>query len=217
MFAQTKDSSTHVSNAVPLPPGPVSYAGELINVLNYYATWGMHDCNDKEVITFTANAFIDLSTIQPENFPLIVPIGTILQGDYSIYNCANGYSTGTTIYMPYLFENGYSCAGTASTLGSAFIMEAASEINHIRLIGGRSGDVGVRYQGQANMCNGEQSATRFMADPPLEGIASGIIAVGNNIRITHCEIENFNLFGAEVRDMVTNGEKRSTQKLAITK
>jgi hypothetical protein len=205
MFAQTKDGNTNVSNAVPLPPGPVSNAGELITALNYYATWGMHDCNDKEVITFTANAFIDLSTIQPENFPLIVPIGTVLQGDYSIYNCANGYSTGTTIYMPYLFQNGYSCAGTASTLGSAFIMEAASEINHIRLIGGRSGDVGVRYQGQANMCNGEQSATRFMADPPLEGIASGIIAVGNNIRITHCEIENFNLFGAEVRDMVTNG------------
>jgi hypothetical protein len=184
----------------------VGTAQDLKCILDYFITKPLTDpCNSPFTVLFKPDVYIDLGTLPPEDFPLIVPEGIILQGDYNLNNIGtDNKSHGTTIYFPYLYLRGYNCRQTGNpatdSIVSALWIKAGSAIKNINLIGGRNDDTGIRWEPFPNMCLTNAGG----ANPPTEGVASGIICFGNNITISDCEISGFQVFGAEIKDMVLN-------------
>lgn len=194
--------------------GPVSTASELMQALCYYCG---NDCSNPVTIKFANNARINLGTIAAVNFPLTVPAGVTLSGDFSIFNsnCNNSY--GTTLIFPYLFEGGYECnANFCNCLhppcvgnalhGAVFNMLDCSQIKNIRLIGPKTDlkDYGFGQQCISPFRNTCDAVPTPSSHTTQTGLAVGIEVNGTETYIEGCEIYGFPMMGIMVKDLIVN-------------
>ncbi|HNR18642.1 MAG TPA: hypothetical protein PKN75_07545 [Bacteroidia bacterium] len=206
----------------PVYPVTITNAAELYAALYDLAkpatanAYGL-TCSTKVVVNFAPDVEIQLGDLTPDVFPLWIPAGVILQGDYKINNLIpnefstnNGIATshGTRILFPYMYSVGYECNGNITNgntpLGAAFRMREGSELRNVKLQGYRNDIISWRWEFFENMCLGFSNAanTAFNPEMPIEGLSTGILANGNNIVIEECEISGFVFFGVIIRDMV---------------
>lgn len=83
---------------------PVGSAADFKCVLDWLRLYGAHDCVNPVEITFRPDATINLGDLHSEELPVIVPVGTVLNGDFAINNIGtDNKSHGTTILFPYLY------------------------------------------------------------------------------------------------------------------
>lgn len=186
---------------------PVHDADELYKSLSYL--YG-NTCSNPVTVTIAKNFDIQLGDLNPDVFPLEIPMGVTLEGNFDLgLVTRDGISYGTKIYFPWLYE--YGMENTIPSFGcwspiynddfsSAFKMLDNAAIRQICLIGPRTDTKDWRF-GEAigkyrDRCTGKGL-------PPLEGLNSGILVSGNNCEVSYCEIYGFGHYGVQVRDIVS--------------
>ncbi len=200
---------------------PVSTALELFNSLSLLRG---RNCNDAPFILYIEPGVnINLGELPPEVFPLEIPVGVTLEGDFDLFKLVfteDGLhqSYGTRIYFPYLMEYGYenrvpdiannNSPSCNHDFASAFKLLDRSTFKNICLIGPtpdacdwRSGpSIGGAYR---NYCDPSLKL------PPHEGFNSGLYIYGNECTVNGCEIYGFRHNGVQVRDMIRNNSLQS--------
>lgn len=172
-------------------------------------------CNSNIIIDILPpSGELHLSLLPAGIFPLEVPPGVCLRGNFEIGTILpDGTSYGTKVYFPYSYELGFAnylpdvtcpCYNLNENQAAIFKLYDGAKIQNLCLIGPKTDYKDWRYYQFTNRCPG--------TNPPLyEGLSSGILVVGNNCEVDHCEIYGFSLFGCFVRDMISlNGTTITT-------
>lgn len=181
---------------------------DIVNTLCWYKAQGQSLCNVPETLYFSPNTTYKMGLIPPDYFPIEVPPGIVLMGDFDIGIInPNNTSFGTHIYFPYLYELGWANYNTDvrnspcydyENQAAIFKLYDGAQIHHVSFEGAKMDTKDWRYYDDVDSCNNQHI-------PTWEGLSSGILVVGNNCEISHCEIMGFPLFGVLVRDMLETG------------
>lgn len=190
---------------------PVKYANELYQTLS---SLKYRTCSDAALtINIKSGYDIFLGDLPAYVFPLEIPKGVTLQGDFDLGSVTDeGKSAGTRIFFPWMYEYGVEntvidmtsvSAHCNNDYGAAFKMLDKSKISNICLVGPTTDIKDWRYGDSPG-----HAYFDWCSDPkkfkPLEGMNSGIYVFGNNCEISYCEIYGFRHNGVQVRDMVEN-------------
>ncbi|HNR20562.1 MAG TPA: right-handed parallel beta-helix repeat-containing protein [Bacteroidia bacterium] len=170
-------------------------------------------CDVPTMLYFETNRAYDLSLLPPDAFPLEVPTGVQLMGDFTLGNVVPPYLRyGTRIFFPYTYEGGWAnyvidlseICYTYDNQAAVFRLADGSAISNVCLEGPKKDTKDWRYIQYRDICT-EQDI------PPQEGLCSGILVVGNRCSVENCEIFGFPFAAVIVRDMIkTSGNNIST-------
>ena len=153
----------------------------------------------------------------PHVFPIEVPPGVTILGDYDIKDIQNdGTSYGTRIFFPYLYGGEgvestcppaalLSPSGTCNIdLAFVFKLNDGAKFKNICLVGPTNNMVDFRYLASfANNCTNQPYPSR-------EGMAGGVLVQGNNCEVAYCEIYGFPLGGLLLQNMIRTNMGRIT-------
>lgn len=146
----------------------------------------------------------------PHVFPLEVPPGVSIVGDYEVESVMpNGQPYGTRIIFPFLYEDGkepgipqsewYDGFSTSCNMDGAFVFKLndGAKILKVRLEGPKPYMGDIRWQTYRDSC----PTTPVYVDP-AEGMVGGILVFGNNCEVAYNEIFGFPHSGILVSDIV---------------
>jgi hypothetical protein len=195
------------SQTIPNTCNPIKDAASLKCQLDYA---NIKAACDNPVTLYIDTDYINLGTLAPKDFPLIIPEGVTLIGTYNIFSVdsVKHKSKGTHIYFPYAFDRGLACSVSSVinpsgdyNLGSAFRMDSCSYLRHICLEGPKTDTKDFRFEGYSGYRNLCDTINNYL---PHEGLSSGVLVVGDSSEVTDCEIFGFTFYGGETRDMIYN-------------
>ena len=191
------------------PTAGVETADQLWSALTWCAK-NTPSCSNPQLIKIKPGFNLDLGSLDPAVFPLVVERGVEIRGDYELFNIVldEGKSMGTRIFFPWLYEYGqentvadltHPSTDCDDDFGSAFKLLDHATITKICLYGPRTDTKdwrwGIQYGEYLDYC-------AYRVVPPREGINSGILVTGNACTVSYCEIYGFGHFGVQVRDML---------------